>query len=128
MKQLWDSDDALSNHYATSVYHDGYVYGYHGRQEFGQSLRAIELKTGKVQWNFDRFGAGTVTLAGDELLLIRESGELIVALATPRSSGRFHEPNYCPPRCDPIQPSPMENCTYGMSERWLLLISGSSFP
>jgi hypothetical protein len=47
-------------------------------------LRAIELKTGKVQWNFDHFGAGTVTLAGDKLLLIREDGELIVALATPK--------------------------------------------
>ena len=82
VKQLWDSDDALSNHYATSVYRDGYVYGYHGRQEFGQSLRAIELKTGKVQWNVDRFGAGTVTLVGDKLLLIRENGELMVALAT----------------------------------------------
>jgi hypothetical protein len=66
------------------VYRDGYVYGYHGRQEFGQSLRAIELKTGKVQWNFDHFGAGTVSLAGDKLLLMREDGELIVALATPK--------------------------------------------
>ena len=83
-KQLWASDEALSNHYATSVYRDGYLYGYHGRQEFGQSLRAIELKTGKVQWNVDGFGAGTVTLAGDRLLLIRESGELVVAPASPK--------------------------------------------
>jgi outer membrane protein assembly factor BamB len=84
VKQLWASDDALSNHYATSVYRDGYVYGYHGRQEFGQSLRAIELKTGKVQWNIDGFGAGTVTLAGDRLLLIRENGELVLAAASPK--------------------------------------------
>jgi outer membrane protein assembly factor BamB len=83
-KQLWASDDALSNHYATSVYRDGYLYGYHGRQESGQSLRSIELKTGKVQWNVDGFGAGTVTLAGDRLLLVRENGELMVALASPK--------------------------------------------
>jgi len=83
-KQLWASDDALSNHYATSVYRDGYLYGYHGRQEYGQSLRAIELKTGKVQWNVDGFGAGTVTLADDRLLLMRENGELVVALASPK--------------------------------------------
>lgn len=85
VKQLWASDDALSNHYATSVYRDGYVYGYHGRQEFGQSLRAIELKTGKVQWSIDGFGAGTVTLAGDRLVLIRESGELVVGWASPKA-------------------------------------------
>lgn len=84
VKQLWASDDALSNHYATSVYRDGYVYGYHGRQEFGQSLRAIELKTGKVHWNVDGFGAGTVTLAGDRLVLIRENGQLLVAEASPK--------------------------------------------
>jgi hypothetical protein len=83
-KQLWASDGALSNHYATSVYRDGYLYGYHGRQESGQSLRSIELKTGKVQWNVDGFGAGTVTLAGDRLLLVRENGELMVALASPK--------------------------------------------
>lgn len=83
-KQLWASDEALSNHYATSVYRDGYLYGYHGRQEYGQALRAVELKTGKVAWSVDDFGAGTVTLAGDRLLLVRESGELIVAPATPK--------------------------------------------
>jgi outer membrane protein assembly factor BamB len=84
VKQLWASDDALSNHYATSVYRDGYLYGYHGRQEYGQSLRSIELKTGKIQWNVDGFGAGTVTLAGGRLLLVRENGELIIAPASPR--------------------------------------------
>jgi outer membrane protein assembly factor BamB len=83
-KQLWASDDALSSHYATSVYRDGYLYGYHGRQEYGQSLRCVELKTGKVQWNVDGFGAGTVTLAGDRLLLVRENGELVLASASPK--------------------------------------------
>jgi outer membrane protein assembly factor BamB len=84
VKQLWASDDALSSHYATSVYRDGYLYGYHGRQEYGQSLRCIEMKTGKVQWNVDGFGAGTVTLAGANLLLIRENGEMVIAAASPK--------------------------------------------
>ena len=83
-KQLWASDDALSSHYATPVYRDGYLYGYHGRQEYGQSLRCVELKTGKVQWSVDGFGAGTVTLAGDRLLLVRENGELVLATASPK--------------------------------------------
>jgi outer membrane protein assembly factor BamB len=83
-KQLWASDDALSSHYSTSVYRDGYLYGYHGRQEYGQSLRCVELKTGKVLWNVDGFGAGTVTLAGDRLLLVRENGELVFAPASPK--------------------------------------------
>ena len=55
LTDLWASDDVLSNHYATSVHHDGYLYGFHGRQEFGPSLRAVELRTGKVRWSQDRF-------------------------------------------------------------------------
>src|SRR5262249_55036362 len=80
-KKIWASDDALTNHYATSVYKDGYLYGYHGRQEEGPSLRCIDFKTGKVRWNVDGFRAGTITLAGDRLLILREGGELVLAEA-----------------------------------------------
>jgi outer membrane protein assembly factor BamB len=83
LSPLWTSDEALTNHYATSVYHDGHLYGFHGRQEFGQSFRAIELRTGKVRWTQDRFLAGTVTLAGDRLVILRERGELVIAPASP---------------------------------------------
>jgi hypothetical protein len=85
LKEVWSSDDVLSNHYATSVYHDGYLYGFHGRQEFNPSFRAVELATGSVKWSVDRFRAGTVTLAGDKLVILRETGELIVAAATPQA-------------------------------------------
>jgi outer membrane protein assembly factor BamB len=81
--QVWASDDALSSHYASIVHKDGYLYGYHGRQEFGQSLRCIEMKTGKVAWNVDGYGAGTVTLVDDRLLLLREDGEAVIAAASP---------------------------------------------
>jgi outer membrane protein assembly factor BamB len=80
---LWTSDEVMSNHYATSVHRDGILYGFHGRQEFGPSLRAVELRTGKVRWNQDQFRAGTVTLVGDRLLIVREGGEMILAPATP---------------------------------------------
>src|SRR3970282_2256135 len=35
LMDLWTSDEVLSNHYATSVLHKDYLYGFHGRQEFG---------------------------------------------------------------------------------------------
>lgn len=83
--KLWSSDDVLSNHYATSVHRDGYLYGFHGRQEYGPELRCVELETGKVRWGRRLGGAGTVTLAGDRLLVLLESGELIVASASPEA-------------------------------------------
>ena len=83
LEELWSSDDALSNHYATAVHRDGVLYGFHGRQEYGQAFRAIDLLSGKVHWSVDRFMAGTVTLSGDRLVIVRESGELVIAEASP---------------------------------------------
>lgn len=83
-RQLWASDDSLSNHYATSVHKDGSLYGFHGRQEQGQQLRSVDLRSGKVQWSVDGLRAGSITLAGDHLMVLRENGELIVAAADPK--------------------------------------------
>ena len=83
LTKVWASDDVLSTHYATAVLRDGMLYGYHGRQEYGPSLRAVELQTGKVRWNVDQFRAGSITLAADRLVIVRESGELVLAPATP---------------------------------------------
>ena len=83
LEPLWANDEALSNHYATSVYFEGHLYGFHGRQEFGQALRAVEFKTGKVKWSQEQFKAGTILLAGNRLVILRENGELVLAAASP---------------------------------------------
>ncbi len=83
LKELWISDEVLSNHYSTSVHHQGFLYGYHGRQEFGPSFRAVELRSGQVRWSQEQFRAGSVMLAGDRLVIVRESGELMLAAASP---------------------------------------------
>jgi outer membrane protein assembly factor BamB len=82
---VWASDDVLSNHYATSVFYNGHLYGFHGRQEFGPSFRAVEFQTGMVKWSQEQFRAGSVLLAGDRLVITREGGELILAAASPQS-------------------------------------------
>jgi len=97
LMDLWLSDDVLSNHYATSVYSSGHLYGFHGRQEFGQSFRAVELETGQVRWSEDRFGAGTVTLAGNRLLIVRENGELVIAAASPNAFRPLARAQVLPP-------------------------------
>ena len=88
VEKIWSGDDILSNHYATSVHHDGFLYGFDGRQEEGERLRCVELKTGKVRWSQEGFGAGTVTVAGNHLLVMTERGELIDVDATPAASSK----------------------------------------
>lgn len=82
-EKIWSGDDILSNHYATSVHHRGFLYGFDGRQEQRCHLRCVELKTGKVRWSENRFGAGTLLVVGDQLLILTERGELISAPASP---------------------------------------------
>jgi outer membrane protein assembly factor BamB len=97
LTDVWTSDDVMSNHYATSVALNGVLYGYHGRQEFNPSLRAVELATGKVRWSEDRFRAGTVTLAGDKLVILRETGELVLADASPQAFRPIARAQILPP-------------------------------
>jgi outer membrane protein assembly factor BamB len=91
LKEIWRSDRSLTNHYATSLHHEGFLYGFHGRQESGPSLRCVRLDDGEVMWSEDRFGAGSLLLADDYLLILRESGELVLVPASPsgyRVAGR----------------------------------------
>jgi hypothetical protein len=97
LTEVWSSDEAMSNHYATSVVLNGVLFGYHGRQEFNPSFRAVELATGKVRWSEDRFRAGTVTLAGDKLLILRETGELVIAEASPQAFRPIARAQILPP-------------------------------
>ncbi len=82
-KTVWSGDDSLSNHYSTSVKVGPYLYGFHGRQETGQELRCVEWATGKVVWSQDGLPAGTLLAVKDRLLILTETGELILATASP---------------------------------------------
>jgi len=94
---VWASNDVLSNHYATSVYHEGQLYGFHGRQEFGPVFRAVHFESGKVSWSTGRFGAGAVILAGNRLVIVRETGELILAAASPKAFQPLAKAQILPP-------------------------------
>lgn len=83
LETVWSNDDSLSAHYATPIQHAGFLYGFHGRQERGPELRCVDWRTGKVRWSEQGLGAGTVNLAGNQLVLLLESGELVVAPAVP---------------------------------------------
>ena len=84
-KTLWSGDNSMSCHYSSCVTLDGYLYGFHGRQEAGADLRCIELKTGRVLWNQPGLRSGTLTLANKEILVLTERGELVRIAASPKN-------------------------------------------
>jgi outer membrane protein assembly factor BamB len=79
--KVWASDDVMLNHYATCVHRGDLLFGFDGRQEQGPAFSCIEWKTGKLLWRKEHFGAGSVLIAGDKLLILLESGELVLAEA-----------------------------------------------
>jgi outer membrane protein assembly factor BamB len=82
-KEVWKSDEVLSNHYETSIYHNGFLYGFDGRQETGAQLRCVEFKTGKVRWTKEKFGCGSMILADGKLIILTEAGDLVLLEPTP---------------------------------------------
>jgi outer membrane protein assembly factor BamB len=86
----WQDADTLSSQYATPVYHNGHLFGIHGREDSPTAgiLRCVDAKTGKVAWEKPGFGIAHIILAGDKLLLAKTDGELILAAA---NTARYQE-------------------------------------
>lgn len=82
-EEIWDKPKVMDCHYSTPVFKDGFLYGFDGRQETGQTLRCIEVTTGKVRWESPGIPGGTLIRTGDKLLVVTEQGELWIVRATP---------------------------------------------
>jgi outer membrane protein assembly factor BamB len=82
--ELWSRDDVLSSQYPTPIYHKGFLYGIHGREDLGVAeLRCIEVATGTVRWSVPDFGMAHLIAAEDKLLVQTVDGRLLLAHASP---------------------------------------------
>ena len=82
-KEEWQGEDVMDNHYNTAIYHDGHLYGFHGREEKGPDFRCVNLQTKKVAWQRKRFGCGSMVFADGKLIVLTEAGDLVLVEATP---------------------------------------------
>ncbi len=82
-EEVWKGDASLSSHYNTPIVKDGYLYGIDGRQEAGARLRCVELKSGAVKWEQDRFGCASMILADGQLIALTENGDLVLIEPAP---------------------------------------------
>ena len=90
----WTSDK-LACQMSGGVRHGDHYYGIHG-QAGGRSrqapLKCVELMTGKVIWEQQGFGVGTVIRVGKTLVILSDQGELALVDADPggyRERARF---------------------------------------
>lgn len=84
LKVVWKDEDAMQNHWATSIYKDGFLYGMDGRHESGSNFRCIDFKTGEVKWTTDQgLGRASFVMADGHLIALGERGDLALIEVNP---------------------------------------------
>jgi outer membrane protein assembly factor BamB len=76
-KTVW-SNIRMKNKFNPSVLHEGHVYGL----DEG-ILACVNIDTGDQKWKGGRYGYGQLLLAGEHLIVITETGDLVLVKATP---------------------------------------------
>ena len=77
VREVW-RNSRMKNRFASSVLHDGHIYGF-DESIFG----CVDAATGALKWKGGRYGYGQVLLAGGHLIVLTEEGELALVRATP---------------------------------------------
>ncbi len=76
-KKVWENT-SMKNKFNSSVVFEGNVYGL----DEG-ILTCVDVKTGERRWKGGRYGFGQVILASGHLIVITDTGELVLVKATP---------------------------------------------
>lgn len=83
---VWQSR-IMRNHFSSSLYIDGYLYGSDG-QAGGGFLRCLDFETGEERWSFQSGMVSLIAAAG-KLIVLQERGELSVLEASPDGVNRL---------------------------------------
>lgn len=76
-RTVWENS-SMKNKFNSSVFLNGYIYGL----DEG-ILSCIDAATGERKWKGGRYGYGQLLLASGHLIVITETGELVLVRATP---------------------------------------------
>jgi len=82
-KKVWKNRD-MRNQMNGCVLIDGFLYGIDGGEKGdGQGLKCMDLMSGETKWTDKSVGFGTLSSADGKLLVLTESGELQIGVASP---------------------------------------------
>jgi outer membrane protein assembly factor BamB len=77
VREVW-RNNRMKNRFSGSVLRDGVIYGL----DEG-ILAALDAETGELKWKGGRYGYGQVLLAGNNLIVLTEDGDLALVRAAP---------------------------------------------
>jgi len=81
--EIWKSR-VLRTQLNAGVLVGGHVYGMDGDTGHKGGLKCIELESGAEKWHQKDLGFGSVTVAGEKLIVLTDRGELLVAPVSPK--------------------------------------------
>jgi len=83
---IWEKPNRLMNHWSTPVFYDGHLYGMFSFKKYGRGpLECVDPMTGEVKWSEKGFGPGNCIIVNDTIVALSDTGELVIAKATPDS-------------------------------------------
>ena len=84
LKCLWRDKKNIQNHWATSIYHDGLLYGIDGRHEQEAEMRCLDWETGAVRWTSPRgLWRTPFIMAQGHFIAMSERGDLVLVEVSP---------------------------------------------
>lgn len=87
VREIW-ANKRMKNKFSGSVLHEGHIYGLDEA-----ILACTDAETGELKWKGGRYGYGQLLLAGGNLVVTTETGDIVLVAATPESHrelGHFH--------------------------------------
>ncbi|MEX1041430.1 MAG: PQQ-binding-like beta-propeller repeat protein [Pirellulaceae bacterium] len=92
LETVWANDESLSSQYNTPIEMGGFLYGIHGREDVGvASLRCVELKTGKVQWEEKNYGPAHLIYADGKMISVKADGQVVLWTPNPTNYQRVNQ-------------------------------------
>ena len=91
----------MRNHFSNSILFDGYLYGMDGNSNLGRvvTLTCMKYDTGEVIWKQRGLGCGSLMIADGKLLIQSETGDLVLAQATPEGYHEMARTTFLSDRC-----------------------------
>lgn len=80
---LWTNTNYKA-HWMTPVCRNGFLYGMFGSARLSP-LKCIDILTGKEKWSVNGFGRGGTVAAGEHLVSLSETGDLVVFQPNPQA-------------------------------------------
>ncbi len=77
------SNKKMHNQCNSSVLWKGHLYGFNGQVDGGAKLTCIDLNTARTKWVQGHLGTGSLMLADGKLIVLGETGRLVIVEASP---------------------------------------------